>query len=417
MKSKSSIVLTLTVALLVTGSLIGAGILALPIKTGLAGFVPSLVGMVVICAAMLFTAVVLAREATESRDPDFHYATMYQKYLGAFGKWVAIFANLIVLYGLLTAYLTGATTVISKSLGLGDTSGWIMLAFFALMVALLLAGIHAVRKSNAVFMVIMWGAFALIAFLAVGFVEKGNLAYADWTFLPAAIPIVVTAFYFHNIIPSCCQVLRWDYRSVRLTLVAGIAIGLVMYTAWIYVAIGALPLSGGPDSLDYAFRHDYPATIPLAGKIDSPLFALGSLAFALFAIATSFLACGTGLLAFIRDLSVNHLHVRGRSLIVLFSFGPPLAIGLIYPDIFLKALDVVGGVGIVVLFGILPSLIAALRARRTVSRLVCLLIGLLFAGFLALEIMRESGLLRIAPGVEHWKTKSIVPQAAPPART
>ena len=100
----------------------------------------------------------------------------------------------------------------------------------------------------------------------------------------------------------------------------------------------------------------------------------------------------------------NHLHIKNKYLVVIFSFGPPLVIGMIYPDIFLQSLDVVGGVGIVVLFGILPSIIAIMKAKRLFTRILCLLIFLLFVGFLGLEIMQECGVLNIHPDVEHWET-------------
>ena len=38
-----------SIAFLITGNLIGAGILALPVNTGLAGLLPALTGMVIIC--------------------------------------------------------------------------------------------------------------------------------------------------------------------------------------------------------------------------------------------------------------------------------------------------------------------------------------------------------------------------------
>jgi len=90
--------------------------------------------------------------------------------------------------------------------------------------------------------------------------------------------------------------------------------------------------------------------------------------------------------------------------VIIFSFGPPLIISLVYPDIFLEALDVVGGFGIVILFGILPAIIGIMKARRLASRLFCILILLLFIGFLGLEIMQEFGFLKIHPHIEHWDT-------------
>ena len=45
--------------LLVAGSCIGAGMLALPILTGLAGFIPSLSMLLVACLFMTFTSLLL----------------------------------------------------------------------------------------------------------------------------------------------------------------------------------------------------------------------------------------------------------------------------------------------------------------------------------------------------------------------
>ncbi|MBM3244606.1 MAG: hypothetical protein FJZ15_02285 [Candidatus Omnitrophica bacterium] len=58
----------ISVSLLVVGNLIGAGILALPVNTGLAGFMPSLINMFVFGAAMFYSAVVLAKEANEAKE-------------------------------------------------------------------------------------------------------------------------------------------------------------------------------------------------------------------------------------------------------------------------------------------------------------------------------------------------------------
>jgi tyrosine-specific transport protein len=403
MNKKNSLFLTLTVSTLITGSLIGAGILALPIKTGLSGFFPSIAGMVIVCFAMLFTALILAREATDSKEESFHYATLYQNYLGPFGKWAAIAANMIVLYGLLTAYMTGAATVLSKFFHLEVTSNWVLLAFFALMTGLLLTGIHVVRKYNALLMVIMWGSFAIIVYLSSQFVEPTRFNHTDWEFLPTSIPIIVTAFYFHNIIPSCCHALNWNYKTIAITLILGILIGLLMYVVWLYVSIGTLPLEGTEFSLMTAFQENLPATIPLSEKIGTPMFATTSIIFAILAISTSYIACGTGLMAFIRDLTENHLKLKNRYLVVFFSFAPPLAIALIYPNIFLKTLDVVGGVGIVILFGILPCIIAIKKAKTLCGRIFCILIFLTFTGFLGLEIAQELGFMKIQPHIEIWK--------------
>ena len=73
MNKKLSCFAVLAVAFLITGNLIGAGILGLPVQAGLDGFIPTMVGMVIICTAMYFTAVVLGAEAIKQHKPSFNY--------------------------------------------------------------------------------------------------------------------------------------------------------------------------------------------------------------------------------------------------------------------------------------------------------------------------------------------------------
>ena len=56
----------LAMACMVTGNLIGAGILALPVKTGLSGFLPSLLGIICLWGLMTATALILAGQKSLS---------------------------------------------------------------------------------------------------------------------------------------------------------------------------------------------------------------------------------------------------------------------------------------------------------------------------------------------------------------
>ena len=67
MRKKASLSLVVMVTCLIVGNVIGAGILGLPIKTGLAGFVPSLVGMIIVGGFLFFTATVLGEEMLRVR--------------------------------------------------------------------------------------------------------------------------------------------------------------------------------------------------------------------------------------------------------------------------------------------------------------------------------------------------------------
>lgn len=144
--TKPSVLQIISIGFLIVGNLIGAGILALPINTGLAGFVPSLIGLFITSAAMYYSAIILSSEAVQQQQSTFNYPSLYQTYLGTVGKWVAVVANLIILYGLLTAYLTGITTIISKLFNLNVQPVWLMLVFFGATAIISLAPVDKIMK-------------------------------------------------------------------------------------------------------------------------------------------------------------------------------------------------------------------------------------------------------------------------------
>ncbi len=401
MKKRSPII---TVALLIAGNLVGAGILALPINTGPAGFIPAMVSMVLVGSAMYVTALILSHEAIRTQESTFNYPSLYHNYLGAFGKWIGIAANLLILYGLLVAYLSGASTIIAHLIPYDIPRPLITIGFFLVITGLNLTEMEYIRRHNALLMVFLWASFALIVFLGEQHVEPVRLLRMNWTWIPMTVPIVITAFHFHNIIPHVCESLHWNRRTIALTMAFGMIVGFIMNAIWIQVGIGVLPLTGETASILGSLTSNLPATIPMARIIQSPLFTTGALLFALLAIATSYLANGTGLLGFIEDLTKNHLKRHTKSLEILLTFGPPLAITLLYPDAFLKALNIVGGVGIVLLFGLLPGVIALKWARGFFGHAIGVVLLLLFGSFLIVEIAQEAGFLTIDPQIEHWNT-------------
>ena len=243
----------------------------------------------------------------------------------------------------------------------------------------------------------------MIAALAGGHVEARNLSHLNWPLFVCGIPILITAFHFHNIIPAICESLAWNQKVINRTMLIGMVMGFAMNATWLLVGIGVLPLDESPVGLITAFEKNLPATIPLAEAVGSQVFLLLASFFALVAITTAYLANGMGLIGFMDDLSSHHLGMVNPWLSRALAFGPPLVIALVYPDVFLKAIDFAGGFGIVTLFGILPAIIAIRKAQTPTQKAIGLVMLLLFALFFALEAGQELGLLKISPLTESWK--------------
>lgn len=402
---KPGIFAVLAVMGLVTGNLIGAGILALPINLGLSGMLPSLLAMVVYGSMMFFSAVVLSHEATEKKDVNFDYPSLYEKFLGSFGKWVATATNMLILYGLLTAYITGGTKILANILHITSGQEVLLLVFAALLITLAALDLSIIQKYNIALMLVMAGMFVIIVCMGEEHADTTRLSYSDWIFLPAAIPLIVTAFHFHNIIPTLCGDLKWNKSAIWKAMLGGMIIAFIMNLIWVQVGISALPLSGEESILD-AYENSLPATVPMSNIISSKTFIICATGFSMLAVVTSFLANGIGLQSFIRDLLYNSFKVRARIFTLLVTFIPPTLISVLWPDIFLKAIGVVGGIGIVTLFGILPCLVAIIRKNNPGwMRGLGVVFLLLSLGALGVEICQETGITNLKPGIEvkYWK--------------
>ncbi len=269
-----SLLRIISIEFLIVGNIIGIGILALPINTGLAGFIPSVIGLFVTSAAMYYSAVILGGEASKRREDTFNYPSLYRTYLGATGKWLAVAANLVILYGYLTAYMTGIATIICSLFNFKLSPAWLMLGFFAITSIISLASVYTIMKYVSMLVVVKCVAFAVISGIAGTHVRAENLAHANWSLFFCVIPVMLTAFHFHNIIPAICKSLQWDRRVINLTMLVGMAFCFLIYFIWLLVGIGVLPLDNSPIGLINAFHKNLPATIPMAEVIQSSTFLL-----------------------------------------------------------------------------------------------------------------------------------------------
>ncbi|MUM78054.1 tryptophan/tyrosine permease [Pseudodesulfovibrio sp. F-1] len=394
-----------TTSLIVTGNMLGAGILALPIDLGPAGLLPAALGLLGIWALMTCNALIIARQPFLAQNRDADLPTFFEVVLGPVGKWVSVAANLVIFYGLLTAYLAGAASVLVGSLGL-DVPGWAALVgYFCVATLFASFGDAVLRKGATVFMTIMWLLFAAMVVMVLPHFEGHGVRGIDLVFFTSALPILVVAFNFHNVIPTVCRVLGHDRKSITRAIWLGSGLGMVMTFIWTLAVLMTLPMESA-NSVDIvsAFSHNEPATVPLGRLIATRAFVDVSVAFAVVAMTTAYMATGVAMLSFLRDVA-GRLG-KNRLAVWLVAFVPPLAVGALYPDIFIDALNVVGGLGVGSLFGILPGLLLIRQGEPgSRKRLAGWVIVCVFSLVLLVELAQMTGLVHITPDIEYWNAR------------
>ncbi len=352
--------------LLIAGSCIGAGMLALPILTGLAGFFPSLAMFLCAWVFMTLTALLLVEVNGWFKD-QVHFITMVDHTLGRIGRGLSWILYLFLFYALLVAYIAGSGGLFFTFFHLPAWSGAL---FFVLLFGwVVYMGTRTVDLWNRVLMVGKIAAFLGLVFLGVKYMNPTMLLRTDLSYAFFSLPILIISFGFHNMIPSLTAYMKGDLKRVRLAIWGGSIFTLCVYLIWEIIALGILPMDGEM-GLVRSLKQDREASQAIAGILGSSWVSTSAQALAFFAILTSFLSQALSLVHFLADgLKVSSRksdreHVGLCALALL----PPLALALYNPQLFFKALNFAGGICAVILFGILPVCMIWLgRYRKQVS--------------------------------------------------
>ncbi len=342
--------------LLIAGSCIGAGMLGLPIQTGLSGFFPSLF-MFFIAWAFMTTTALLVVEVNSWFSRKVNLLTMSEKTLGKVGKTICWVTYLFLFYALLVAYISGSGNLLSSillNLFSFTLPMWIGSSFFVLLFAgIVYLGTRGVDLFNRALMLIKIVFFALFILIGVSYVRPHLLMRADSEYILSSLPLLVIAFGFHNIIPSLTSYLNGDLKRVRQTIVGGSLLCFVIYVIFMWIVLGIVPLTGSNGLLS-SFKNDQEASQAVAAIISSPSVRTFAQGFGFCALLTSFLAQTMSLVHFLADGMNISSQKRESAWICALALVPPFVFSLIYPNLFFKALNFAGGICAVILFGLLP---------------------------------------------------------------
>lgn len=338
--------------LLIAGTMIGVGMLALPVVTGAGGFIPAAIIYVLCWLFMLCTGLLLLEVCTWM-PKDSNLITMAQRLLGPVGKDICWVVYLFLFITVMIAHVLGGGTVLNEISG-GSIPSWVSIILYVLIFSpVVYLGTKWVDRLNITLMVGV--AISYFLFIAVSYehVEVRLLARSDWSKAWLALPVLFTAFTFQVIIPTLMTYMERNVKKVRLSIILGTSIPLVVYLIWEFLILGIIPAEG-PNGLKEAAEKGWNAVMPLKELIGSPIvFAIGK-SFAFFTMTTSYIALALAYLDFLADgLKVQKKGLK-KILLCLAVFIPPTVIALTYPHIFITALGYAGGFSCAILFGLFP---------------------------------------------------------------
>lgn len=346
--------------LLIAGTSIGAGMLALPVTMAPLGLATSVVLLVLVWAVMCYTGL-LVIEANLWLPENTSYISMAGQTLGRIGQAITALAFLMLLYSLLAAYITaaGAIVVSAAQYYLGYPvslmQGNFLAAFF--LAIIIYSGTLLSDWINRLMMLGLFASFFILVFIVIPHVKLMTLNHPQFRYFWVALPILLTSFGYHIVLPSMRDYLHSHIKLLRISVIIGSALPLCFYLIWELVVFGVVPLHG-TQGLLAILKTGQPATfLSQAISMVSRNVWLGhaTRSFEFFAVSSSFIGVSLGLFDLLADGLRIKKNLMGKTFLILLTFLPAFVFAVSHPNGFILALGY-AGVFVALLHGILPAM-------------------------------------------------------------
>ncbi|MEL7290903.1 MAG: aromatic amino acid transport family protein [Pseudomonadota bacterium] len=350
--------------LIIAGTTIGAGMLALPLASAGIGFTTSLFIMLGLWALMAYTALLMI-EVHQHAENSATLHTLANQFLGKKGKWLASFAMLFLFYALCAAYIAGGgaqfaervSTLLDREISPTNAT----LLFTLIVASVVTIGTATVDRVNRVLFGLKIIAMAtVLVFLAPNVTESYLLSMpVEQGLVIAAIPVIFTSFGFHGSIPAIVNYLDGHTPSLRKAIVIGSSIPLIVYIFWQLVTLGVVNQSTLLQNQGLSALISTLATTVHQSNLGQTIGVFADLA-----LLTSFLGVSLGLFEFLGDSLKQRGASGSRVSVGLVTFLPPMGFALFYPEGFITALGY-AAIALVVLAIFLP--IMMVKKARSMS--------------------------------------------------
>jgi tyrosine-specific transport protein len=339
--------------LLVSGTCIGAGMLALPVVTGLSGFLPAMVINLLCCLFMIATGLLFLEAILWSKEGA-NILSISQNFLGPVGKIIGGISFLFLYYCLQVSYTSGGTPVftmiIEQFAGIRIEGLSSYLLFGAVFGFFVFLGTGVVDRLNWLLMLGLFISYILLIGIGSSAVQLSFLKRTNWWLCLAAAPTLFGAYGYHNLLPSLASYLERNVTHLRLSIIFGTLIPFLVYSIWQWMIIGTLSL----DMIQKADKYGEPITQTLQKTVGHPWLVFFGEFFGFFALVTSFLGVSLSMVDFLADgLNIRRQGLN-RVFLCLAVFLPPAFFAAANPGIFIEAIGVAGGFGEAILNGLFP---------------------------------------------------------------
>lgn len=343
--------------LMILGTSIGAGMLALPIVSAHATIAMTL--SMLFAAWLLMTLGALALlEVTLWYGEHTNIMSMARTTIGRTGVPIVCALYLLLLYSLICAYLSGCSDVLQSlanaTLGFHLPRTGSTLIALTLLGLIVQRGVQAVDMTNRYLMSIKFIAYAaliatIMPHISLPHLQQGYPVWKSGTFM-----VMLTAFGYSIIVPTLRSYLHGQRKNLIKVVLVGSLLPLFIYCVWVLAIQGSIP-KNGTGGLFEMLTSSHTNSLLINAVIHivhQPWIAFMTKLFISICALTSFLGSSVCLTDFIKD-GLPEKYKHNQLLIIGLTYIPPLCVVLLTPGIFIKAMSY-AGIWCVLLLVLLP---------------------------------------------------------------
>ena len=346
--------------LLIVGTSVGGGMLALPMAIAAGGYYHSIFLFFSTWLVTMLAAFYIL-EANLWLPENTNLISMARITLGKTGQLVTWISYLLLLYTLLAAYISGGADLIHNLLFFINisTPKWLNPTLFVTILGIILFyGVRTVDWVNRGLMLTKLAVYFLLISSISPHIEMSKLSGGHIFLLSGAVMIIITSFGYATIVPTLRNYLNSQVNKLRLTIVIGSLIPLILYLLWAFVVNGTLGSHGFDGLIHMTTSTEAVSRLSntLSAHVNNVLVKWLIHFFTSICIATSFLGVSLCLSDFMADgLNIKETKTN-RCLLIILTLAPPLLVILFHPSIFIVSLNY-AAVLCVILLMLLPALI------------------------------------------------------------
>jgi tyrosine-specific transport protein len=341
--------------MLVAGTAIGSGMLALPITLAKLGIIPAILLMIFTSLITYYSALInLELHLQSDSEQIFSLGKLARHFSGPKAEMVGSISITLLSISLLAAFIYAGSSVTGKLIYYWTdeayTSGSVIFFYsFYTIIILMLPIIFVDYINRLMFLGLIWVTFSIISKLGISIdwnmVPKSSVS-ADILLWSSALPVVFTSFGFQGSIPSIVDYCGKNKKNLKTIFFWGSLLPVIVYLSWTIVVLLVI-YQKNPEfytkmTLNHVEVSDLIQQLSLVSDLASVKLISWWISF--FAILTSVIGVGIGLVSSLEQQLKEPMSTRNQSLFTypLIAVVPAAIIAYKVPNAFITVLGFAG---------------------------------------------------------------------------